>query len=84
MQVCFLQSAGAEVYVPANIEYSVSSDGEHFTTLFTENNPVNTSEAIKYHDANWTGNALGRYIKVKATATREFGGWVFTDEIIVK
>ncbi len=81
IQVCFLQSTGAEVYLPSGIEYSISEDGEHFTKLYSEDNAVNTSEGIKYHDADWKGSAKGRYVKVKAIASPQFGGWVFTDEI---
>ena len=38
----------------------------------------------KYKNYAWNGEAKGRYIRYQARAGEEFGGWVFTDEIVVE
>ena len=45
---------------------------------------VNRKEAIKFISISWEGSAEGRYIRYQARAGEEFGGWIFTDEIVVK
>ena len=39
---------------------------------------------IRFTDISWQGEAKGRYVRYQAQAGSEFGGWIFTDEIIVK
>jgi hexosaminidase len=42
------------------------------------------SDAVVFKNYAWNGEAKGRYIRYQARAGEEFGGWVFTDEIVVE
>lgn len=80
----FMQVIGAEVFLPASVTISVSDDGTNFTELKHQTFEVTKANPIKFMDISWEGNARGRYVRYQAKAGKEFGGWIFTDEIIVK
>lgn len=80
----FMQVVGAEVFLPASVTISISDDGINFTELKHQTFEVTKEVPIKFTDISWEGNAQGRYVRYQAQAGKEFGGWVFTDEIIVK
>lgn len=80
----FMQVVGAEVFLPASVTISVSDDGVNFTELKHQDFAVSKEEAIKFIDVAWEGTAKCRYIRYQARAGKEFGGWIFTDEIVVK
>ncbi|WP_288148592.1 family 20 glycosylhydrolase [Bacteroides acidifaciens] len=80
----FMQVVGAEVFLPASVTISISDDGINFTELKHQTFEVTKEDPIKFTDISWEGNAQGRYVRYQAQAGKEFGGWVFTDEIIVK
>lgn len=80
----FMQVIGAEVFLPASVTISVSDDGTNFTELKHQTFEVTKANPIKFTDISWEGNARGRYVRYQAKAGKEFGGWIFTDEIIVK
>lgn len=80
----FMQVVGAEVFLPAEVIISVSDDGVNFTELKRENYPVNKENAIAFKNIAWQGTANARYIRYQARAGKDYGGWVFTDEIVVK
>lgn len=80
----FMQVVGAEVFLPESVIISISEDGINFTELKHENFTVNKEVAIKFTDIAWEGTAKGRYVRYQARAGKEYGGWIFTDEIIVK
>ena len=80
----FMQVIGAEVFLPASVTISVSDDGANFTELKHQTFEVTKEVPIKFTDISWEGNAQGRYVRYQARAGKEFGGWIFTDEIIVK
>lgn len=80
----FMQVIGAEVFLPASVTISVSDDGTNFTELKHQTFEVTKANPIKFTDISWEGNARGRYVCYQAKAGKEFGGWIFTDEIIVK
>lgn len=80
----FMQVVGAEVFLPASVVISISDDGVNFTELKRQNFEVDKNRAIRITDISWKGNAKGRYVRYQARAGKEFGGWIFTDEIIVK
>jgi hexosaminidase len=84
IKMSFLQKSGAGVYIPGQVEFSISTDGEHFTSFYDEVNQVTPDDVtFRYHQSVWNGNASGRYIKVKTTPSSKFGGFIFADEIIV-
>lgn len=80
----FMQVVGAEVFLPENVIISVSDDGTTFTELKNQTYDVNKENAIKFTTISWEGSVKGRYIRYQAHAGKEFGGWIFTDEIVVK
>lgn len=80
----FMQVVGAEVFLPASVTISISDDGINFTELKHQTFEVTKEVPIKFTDISWVGNAQGRYVRYQAQAGKEFGGWIFTDEIIVK
>ena len=80
----FMQVVGAEVYLPVSVVISISDDGVHFTELKSQSIPIDMEKAIRFESVSWKGEAKGRYIRYQARASKEHGGWVFTDEIVVK
>ena len=80
----FMQVVGAEVFLPETVVISISDDGTHFTELHKQHFEVSKETPIRFTDISWQGEAKGRYVRYQAQAGCEFGGWIFTDEIIVK
>lgn len=80
----FMQVVGAEVFLPETVIISISDDGINFTELQKQHFEVSKEPPIRFTDISWQGEAKGRYVRYQAQAGSEFGGWIFTDEIIVK
>lgn len=78
----FMQVVGAEVFLPETVVISISDDGTHFTELRKQHFEVSKETPIRFTDISWQGEAKGRYVRYQAQAGSEFGGWIFTDEII--
>lgn len=79
----FMQVVGPEVFLPSGVIISVSSDGTNFTELMKQEYAVTKDNAIEYRNIGWQGTTKARYIRYQASAGKEFGGWIFTDEIVV-
>lgn len=81
----FMQSAGPYVWMPQQVEISVSEDGKHFTPLTTIHNDISPKcPDLLFKTFAWTGNTDARYIRYVARDCGIPGGWLFTDEIIVQ
>ena len=81
----FMQGFYADIWMPRAVEISVSDDGGHYTALATVKNDVPFDfRQDCYREFGWTGEARGRYIRLKALHNGHSGGWIFTDEIIVE
>lgn len=80
----YMQVVGAEVFLPESVTISVSDDGVNFTPLYQQSSKVNKEDPIRFIDISWKGDTLCRYIRYQARAGKEYGGWIFTDEIIVE
>ena len=80
----FMKVVGAEVFLPETVIISISDDGINFTELQKQHFEVSKETPIRFTDISWQGEAKGRYVRYQAQAGSEFGGWIFTDEIIVK
>ena len=80
----FMQVVGAEVFLPETVIISISDDGINFTELQKQHFEVSKETPIRFTDISWQGEAKGRYVRYQAQSGSEFGGWIFTDEIIVK
>jgi hexosaminidase len=80
----FMQICGPDVYMPASITISVSTDGENFTELKHIDNTVVKDEGLSFKNFGWEGEAKARYVRYQADADKTYGGVLFTDEIVVK
>lgn len=80
----FMQVVGPEVFLPAEVIISTSEDGKNFIELSRQTHEVSKQDAVVFKNYAWKGEAKGRYIRYQARAGEKFGGWVFTDEIVVK
>lgn len=84
IQADFMQICGPEVYLPAHVIISGSEDGKEFTQLKEiKHKPVRNDE-VTFKTYGWEGTAKARFIRYQALAGDEFGGVVFTDEIVVE
>lgn len=80
----FLQVAGAQVYLPATVEVLISDDGKEYRSLHAAKWNVDKELPFKIDRYAWNGNANARFVRVKANCDSQIGGWIFTDEVIVK
>lgn len=80
----FMQVVGPQVFLPTEVVISVSSDGTSFTELKRITHEVAKSDVVAFLNYGWQGDTRARYVRYQARAGKDFGGWVFTDEIVVK
>lgn len=80
----FLQVVGPEVFLPTEVIISVSDDNTNFTELVKLTHEVQKSDAVVFKNYEWKGETKGRYVRYQARSGKEFGGWVFTDEIVIE
>lgn len=79
----FMQSCGADVWLPAQVVIEASTDGETFETLATIDNKVERTTTITFRTFDWKGTTKARYIRMKAQVDEKIGGVLFIDEIVV-
>jgi hexosaminidase len=80
----FMQICGPWVYMPAEVVISASTDGENFTELARIPHTVAKDDGgFSYKLFSWQGTAQARHIRYRARRG-EFGGFLFTDEIVVR
>ena len=79
----FMQAAGPEVFLPAEVIISVSDDGQKFKRLKRAKHKVSREPGFAFENHTWKGKTKARYIRVQARSGKELGGWIFTDEIVV-
>lgn len=79
----FMQAYGAWVFFPSEYKISFSEDGKNFTEVYNKKSEVDRDIQLGFRNLAWKGNAKTRYIRVQGSTTED-GGWLFTDEIIVK
>ena len=82
VEVTFLQSTGVEIYLPSRVTLSVSNDSLHWTTVSDER-PVADARPDVLRTHTWDGSLRARYLRLQA-ATDPRGGWLFTDEVLVR
>lgn len=78
----FMQSVGPWVYYPDELRISVSDDGVAFHEVFARS-WQRSADRVGFRPVVWRGNVAGRYVRMQAR-TSEKGGWLFTDEIVVR
>lgn len=84
IQADFMQICGPEVYLPAKVIISVSENGRNFTQLKEISHKPERNDEVTFKTYGWEGETKARYIRYQALAGEEFGGVVFTDEIVVE
>lgn len=79
----FMQLCGPGVFMPAEVIISISNDGKEFTELKRIEHKVVKDEQLSFTHFGWEGETKARYVRYQAFSG-EFGGFLFTDEIVVK
>lgn len=79
----FMQAYGAWVFFPSEYKISFSEDGKNFKEVYSKSTPVDRDIQLGFRNFAWKGKASTRYIRVQGSTTED-GGWLFTDEIVVK
>ncbi|MBP3228052.1 MAG: family 20 glycosylhydrolase [Bacteroidaceae bacterium] len=81
----FMQRADQWIWLPSEVQISVSDDGQDYRILSREPQEVDfDNPAIIFRTYTWEGATRVRYVRLTAKASGRPGGWLFTDEIIIK
>lgn len=81
----FMQLSGPYVWLPREVIISVSEDGELFTEVQRFKNDVPTTEdRLVFRTYEWKGKTAARFVRYQALSNGIEGGWLFTDEIVIK
>ena len=80
----FMQICGPGVFMPKQVIVSVSNDGKEFTELAKVDHQVVKDDAVTFKNFGWAGEANARYVRYQATIDRNFGGFLFVDEIVIE
>ena len=95
IQARFLQSINSWIFLPQNVEFSISEDGIHFEKIaaFDNTAKLHQQEAFVEMNTAKTEGKKARYIRVFAKnlgicpvwhAGKGGKAWLFVDEIVVK
>ncbi|MCH5329470.1 MAG: beta-N-acetylhexosaminidase [Alistipes sp.] len=79
----FMQICGPDVFLPAEVIISISENGSDFDELAHFFHEVVRDDAVSFRNFAWRGDAYGRYVRYRAKHGK-FGGFLFTDEIVVE
>lgn len=79
----FMQICGPEVFMPSSVDIAVSADGETYDELGHLDHEIIRDDAVTFKNFAWSGRARGRYVRYRASIG-QYGGFLFTDEIIVR
>ena len=85
VEMDFMQVCGPEVFLPAETVISVSDDGSEFRELRRITRDVVRDDRVTFVTDGWyaaDASVRARYIRVQARSG-QFGGWIFTDEIVI-
>ena len=81
----FMQLSGPYVWLPREVIISISEDGNTFTEQARLHTDVPTTEdRLVFRTYEWDGKASARYVGYPALSNGIEGGWLFTDEIVIK
>lgn len=79
----FMQICNPWIFMPCDVIISVSNDNKEYTQLTHIKHEVIKDDALTFKNFGWQGETKARYIRYEAKSSCE-GGWLFTDEIVVK
>lgn len=81
----FMQLSGPYVWLPREVIISISEDGNTFTEQARLHTDVPiTEDRLVFRTYEWDGKASVRYVRYQALSNGIEGGWLFTDEIVIK
>lgn len=81
----FMQLSGPYVWLPREVIISISEDGNTFTEQARLHTDVPTTEdRLVFRTYEWDGKASASYVRYQALSNGIEGGWLFTDEIVIK
>ena len=81
----FMQLSGPYVWLPREVIISISEDGNTFTEQARLHTDVPTTEdRLVFRTYEWDGKASARYVRYQALSNGIEGGWLFTDENVIK
>ncbi len=81
----FMQAAGPYVWVPREVAFYTSNDGEHFTLVERVHNDISPKNLdLFFKTFATTGSLEARYVRCVARSGGIAGGWIFLDEIVVE
>lgn len=79
----FMQVVGPEIFFPSKVTISTSEDGKTFMPAKVITNRFADDGKVGFKNFSWKGKLKSRYIRYQAERS-EKGGFLFTDEIVVK
>ncbi len=80
----FIQVVNPDVFIPEEVIISVSDDDRNFREVARMSHTVDKSAITDFKQFTWNGKEQARYVRYQARAGKTHGGWVFTDEIIIR
>ena len=80
----FMQICGPGVFMPKQVIISVSNDGKEFIELAKIDHQVVKDDAVTFKNFGWEGETNARYVRYQAEIDKNFGGFLFVDEIVIK
>lgn len=81
----FMQLKGPYVWLPKQVLISISKDGENYEEIAVIDNDISPEiETLQFKYFGWAGEAEARYVRYRALSNGIAGGWLFTDEIMVR
>jgi len=82
--VSFLQSVGVEIFLPSDLQVSLSTDARTWQPVaHSRVTPDARPDCVVTYELGTTRGKMARYVRLQAKPDAR-GGWLFTDEFIVK
>lgn len=81
----FMQGFFAYIWMPRAVEIAVSDDNQTYTQITVVENDIDEElRGNVYKTFDWSGETQARYVRITARSNGRPGGWIFSDEIIVR
>ncbi len=79
----FMQICNPWIFMPNEVTIWASTDNENFEQLTHIEHEVVKDDVLSFKNFGWEGKTAARYIRYQAKSSCN-GGWLFTDEIVIK
>lgn len=83
VSAAFMQICNPWIFMPCEVTISASNDNKEYKELTKIVHEVVKDDALTFKHFGWEGETQARYIRYQAKSSCE-GGWLFTDEIVIK